>query len=73
MILQAEKLSILAIIKEIVKNKDYLLVIAAFGSCCGLYAAYELLYSELYLNYFPVLIFFLLFITYFVIIYFLGI
>ncbi|RZC41191.1 feline leukemia virus subgroup C receptor-related protein 2-like [Asbolus verrucosus] len=52
-ILDTEKLSIWEIVKAMAKNKDYLLLLAAFGSSNGLYSCFGIMINGVYLKYFP--------------------
>ncbi|XP_044266907.1 feline leukemia virus subgroup C receptor-related protein 2-like isoform X2 [Tribolium madens] len=52
-IIDAEKPSTLTIIKQMVKNRDYLFLIIVIGSSNGLYSSFGILFNGLYLNYFP--------------------
>ncbi|XP_008197851.2 heme transporter FLVCR2 isoform X2 [Tribolium castaneum] len=52
-IIDAEKPSIVSIIKRMIKNKDYVLLVIVIGSANGVYSSFGILFSRLYLNYFP--------------------
>ncbi|XP_068898515.1 uncharacterized MFS-type transporter C09D4.1-like [Tenebrio molitor] len=52
-IVETDKPSIFQILKTMVKNKDYLLILLAFGSCNGMYSSFGIMINGIYLNYFP--------------------
>nr|XP_015838803.1 PREDICTED: uncharacterized MFS-type transporter C09D4.1-like [Tribolium castaneum] len=52
-IIDAEKPSIMSIIKQMIKNRDYLLLVVVIGSSNGLYSSFGIFFNGLYLNYFP--------------------
>ncbi|XP_008197858.2 heme transporter FLVCR2 [Tribolium castaneum] len=52
-IIEAEKPSTMSIIKQMVRNRDYVLLVIAIGSSNGLYSSFGILFNGLYLNYFP--------------------
>ncbi|XP_044269932.1 uncharacterized MFS-type transporter C09D4.1-like [Tribolium madens] len=52
-IIHAEKPSTLSIIKKMIKNRDYILLVIVIGSSSGLNLSVGILFNGLYLNYFP--------------------
>ncbi|XP_044272010.1 feline leukemia virus subgroup C receptor-related protein 2-like isoform X2 [Tribolium madens] len=52
-IIDAEKPSTMSIIKQMIRNRDYVLLLIAIGSSNGLYSSFGILFNGLYLNYFP--------------------
>jgi FLVCR family feline leukemia virus subgroup C receptor-related protein len=55
-IVETDKPSTLEILKTMVKNKNYLLILLAFGSSNGMYSSFGIMINGVYLNYFPVVI-----------------
>jgi FLVCR family feline leukemia virus subgroup C receptor-related protein len=55
-IVETDKPSTLEILKTMVKNKNYLLILLAFGSSNGMYSSFGIMINGVYLNYFPVAI-----------------
>nr|XP_008197855.1 PREDICTED: feline leukemia virus subgroup C receptor-related protein 2 isoform X2 [Tribolium castaneum] len=52
-IIDAAKPSIISIIKQMINNRDYLLVVVVIGSSNGLYSSFGILFNSVYLHYFP--------------------
>ncbi|XP_068897960.1 uncharacterized MFS-type transporter C09D4.1-like isoform X1 [Tenebrio molitor] len=52
-IVETDKPSTLEILKTMVKNKNYLLILLAFGSSNGMYSSFGIMINGVYLNYFP--------------------
>ncbi|XP_015838801.2 heme transporter FLVCR2 isoform X1 [Tribolium castaneum] len=52
-IIDAEKPSIISIIKQMINNRDYLLLVVVIGSSNGLYSSFGILFNSVYLHYFP--------------------